>query len=140
MAEISCDPKSRSRLCLSCGATNPASLEGGEHTCPKCDTPVRLPPRRLEPLGDLAVPEGLSVEAERARLETLRRQAENYDWNYGNPYATVRAPRDLDVIVNADKRDHGTLENALSLYSQWCQRVTSGADASDGWPTPPPWK
>jgi len=61
----------------------------------------------------------------------MYRRAGNYDWNYSNPYATVRAPRDLDVIGDADKRDPGTLENALGLYPQWCQRVASGADASD---------
>ncbi len=131
MTESSYDPQSRSRLCLSCGATNPAPLQGGEHTCPKCDTSVRLSPRRLEPLGDPAARQGLSAEAERARQEKLRQQDENYDWSFSNPYSTVRAPRDLEVIDNAPKQDPKTLEYALAQYPQWCQRVASGADASD---------
>ena len=126
MAESSYDPQSRSRLCLSCGATNPAPLEGGEHTCPKCDTTVRLPPRKLEPLGDPGGRAGLSAEAERARQETLRRQAENYDHN--NPYSTMLMPAPLQDIGKADSRDPKTLEKALAVYPQFCQPLVSGAN------------
>jgi hypothetical protein len=101
-------PAQRVRLCLTCGATMTAPLEGGDVSCGRCSTLVTLPPRALEPLGEHA-DAGVDVpleteEKEQARLAMLRKQLQQY--NRSNRYATVEAS------------ESGTLDEALAAYRE----------------------
>jgi DNA-directed RNA polymerase subunit RPC12/RpoP len=114
----------RVRLCLNCGSTMDAPMEGGTVTCEHCSTAVQVPPRSLEPLGSRSGA-GLDDEMEtpqqhQERLAILRKQAENY--NPSNPYGTVVAPEGFRMLTALPDNDPKSLQKIMVLYREAYQR------------------
>lgn len=92
------DPQLRALLCTSCGAPLAVPREGGAVTCTYCRTTAQIDRFHLDPvrLSSLGPGPALDPEArERARLTSLRAQADTYDAST-NLYAFYEAPPGLE--------------------------------------------
>lgn len=111
-------PQLRALLCTSCGAPLAAPVAGGLVTCTYCRTTAQIGRLQLDPvrLSSLGAGPALDPEArERARLTSLRAQADTYDPR-SNLYAFVEAPPGLghfDAIADEEPAKRHLLHEAF---------------------------
>jgi len=114
-------------MCTQCGAPVEASSAGGMLTCDYCGATLHVGAAHTGPIDFGHADLGLSPEqAEAARLQSLRKQAEHYDEN--GPYTYMYAPDDLEYLAASDETADDFIPMALQAFNAAVQRCEASGN------------